>query len=187
MHPSRLAVSGQTQVPEYSSKCKPAVHVFSIALPSMQLKKVLQTAGFGWAKNPFLRGHFSLVPFGGSKILDTESNVFCFFICFPLFKMKFKTYGVQYGHRSQHWTVGHICSSNEWYYRKQDHLGTIFRLPHHRHTEILKLQFKKNSKNICDWVIVYLIVFIALDWICELSAFIIWTLVIAVRNFLSIY
>lgn len=83
MHPSRLAVSGQTQVPEYSSKCKPAVHVFSIALPSMQLKKVLQTAGFGWAKNPFLRGHFSLVPFGASINSDTESKVCFVFVLVP--------------------------------------------------------------------------------------------------------
>lgn len=37
LHPSRLAVSGHTHVPEYSSKCKPAVHIISMASPSMQL------------------------------------------------------------------------------------------------------------------------------------------------------
>lgn len=31
LHPSLFAVSGQTHVPVYSSKCKPAVHVTSIA------------------------------------------------------------------------------------------------------------------------------------------------------------
>lgn len=35
--PSRFAVSGQTQVPEYSSKCSPTVHFISSASPSMQL------------------------------------------------------------------------------------------------------------------------------------------------------
>lgn len=63
---SRLAVSGQTQVPLYSSKCKPTVHFISRASPSMQLQKILQTDSSGWAKKPFLRGQ-NLEDFGSSK------------------------------------------------------------------------------------------------------------------------
>lgn len=47
LHPSRFAESGQTHVPLYSSKCNPAVHLISIASPSIQLKNTLQTAGSG--------------------------------------------------------------------------------------------------------------------------------------------
>lgn len=65
LHPCLPRESGHTQVPVYSSKCSPAVHLTSMASPSMQLQKMLQTAASGWAKKPLRRGHTS-VGFGGS-------------------------------------------------------------------------------------------------------------------------
>lgn len=65
LHPCLPADAGHTQVPEYSSKCRPDVHLTSVCSPSMQLKKMLHTVGSGWAKNPLRRGQFSLA-LGGS-------------------------------------------------------------------------------------------------------------------------
>ena len=65
---SRPALSGQTQVPLYSSKWRPVVQVIEIDSPSIQLKNMLQTDGSGWAKNPLRLGQF-FVGWGGSKKL----------------------------------------------------------------------------------------------------------------------
>lgn len=123
--PTRLAESGQTHVPEYSSKCKPEVHLISIASPSMQLKNTLQMAASGWAKNPFLLGHNRLL-FGGSVHKRR-------YIRYALLKLQQKnvprasTYVIQFCPRNQRWTVDRICSSVELFRQIPNHLGTVFR------------------------------------------------------------
>lgn len=125
LHPTRPAESGQTHVPVYSSKCNPVVHLISMASPSIQLKKTSQIFEFGWAKKPFLRGHFSLVPFGASKYSKIKTINLNSFDC-EFIEAKTITYEVLYGHRSQRWMVDRICSSAESFRRKLNRLGRVF-------------------------------------------------------------
>lgn len=89
--PDLPAASGHTQVPEYSSKWRPAVHLTSMASPSMQFMNTLQTEGSGCAKKPLRRGHRG-DGLGGSvymkiRIIMTKWQNYSSFIVYSKYSM----------------------------------------------------------------------------------------------------
>lgn len=159
LQPSRCAESGQTHVPVYSSKCKPAVQVCKNKIKWIEFPfRLLIISRAGYIQFQWHHRQYNWRRHCRHLHRDGRRSRFCVDIShlFPLVVLMMaeknrqfsslaasnlnlksekarQTYAIQYDRRNQHWMVDHIYFLVEWFHRTPNRPGISVRLRHHHH------------------------------------------------------